>query len=64
MSDITTVALVMLGLLAAHAFMRHRNFDKTLKALPWPFLATAIAIMLLAILLSPGEERDFIYFEF
>lgn len=63
-SDITTVALVMLGLLAAHAFMRHRNFDKTLKALPWPFLATAIATMLLAILLSPGEERDFIYFEF
>lgn len=63
-SDLTTVALVMIGLLTAHVFMRHRNFDQTLKALPWPFLATLIAAMLLAILLSPGEERDFIYFEF
>jgi len=63
-SDITAVVFVMAGLLAAHIFMRHRSFDRTLKSLPWPFLATLIAAMLLAILLSPGEERDFIYFEF
>ena len=64
LNDITTVVLVMVGLITAHICMRHRSFDKTLKALPWPFLATLIAVMLLAILLSPGEERDFIYFEF
>jgi alginate O-acetyltransferase complex protein AlgI len=63
-NDIVTVIVVMSGLLAAHVFMRHRSFDKTLKSLPWPFLATLLAAMLLAILLSPGEERDFIYFEF
>jgi alginate O-acetyltransferase complex protein AlgI len=63
-NDIVTVIVVMSGLLAAHVFMRHRSFDKTLKSVPWPFLATLLAAMLLAILLSPGEERDFIYFEF
>lgn len=63
-SNIAAVTLVIIGLLAAHVFMRHRNFDKTLQALPWPFLAALIAAMLLSILLSPGEERDFIYFEF
>ena len=55
---------VMAALLCAHAFMRHRNFEKTIKRLPWPLIMTLVIGMLLAILLSPGEERDFIYFEF
>ncbi|MDH3577541.1 MAG: MBOAT family protein [Gammaproteobacteria bacterium] len=62
--EITTVIGVMVGILCAHAFMRHRNFEKTIKRLPWPLIVSLIVSMLLAILLSPGEERDFIYFEF
>lgn len=63
-AEITTVVSVMAALLCAHAFMRHRNFEKTIKRLPWPLIMTLVIGMLLAILLSPGEERDFIYFEF
>lgn len=62
--DILSVALAIAGLLAAHTFMRNRSFDRTLQRLPWPLLAALIAAMLLSILLAPGEERDFIYFEF
>ncbi len=35
-----------------------------LKSLPWPAIGMILAGMIIAILLSPGEERDFIYFEF
>jgi alginate O-acetyltransferase complex protein AlgI len=63
-SDASTVLLVMGALLCAHIFMRHRNFEDTVKGLPGPALILMVFAMLVAILLSPGEERDFIYFEF
>ena len=54
----------MAGLLAIHWFMRERSFEETARALPWPVTGMLLAIMLIAMLLSPGEERAFIYFEF
>jgi D-alanyl-lipoteichoic acid acyltransferase DltB (MBOAT superfamily) len=60
--------VTVLGLLAArvgmHWFMREREFDSMLKSLSWQAIGAILAAMIIAILLSPGEERDFIYFEF
>jgi D-alanyl-lipoteichoic acid acyltransferase DltB (MBOAT superfamily) len=62
--NIAVVILTIASLLAAHRFMRDRELSTVIKRLPWPLIGLMVAAMLIAILLSPGEERDFIYFEF
>ncbi len=62
--DIAVVILTIAALLAAHRFMHDRDLGTVIKRLPWPMIGLMLAAMLIAILLSPGEERDFIYFEF
>lgn len=64
LKQLFTVAGVLAALLGTHWFMRRREFGSMLKSLPWPVIGVLLATMLVAILLSPGEERDFIYFEF
>ena len=64
LSQVLTVLGVIGALLGTHWFMRNREFGSMLKSLPWPAIGMILAAMLIAILLSPGEERDFIYFEF
>ncbi len=63
-ADILQVALVVGALLAVHGIMRDRDFEQTARSLSWPLTGLILAAMLIAILLSPGEERAFIYFEF
>lgn len=62
--DVVVVSAVLAALLGTHWFMRNREFGSALKRLPWPVIGLILGAMLIAILLSPGEERDFIYFEF
>ncbi len=62
--DVFVVSGVLVALLGTHWFMRNKEFGSALKRLPWPTIAAILAAMLIAIVLSPGEERDFIYFEF
>jgi len=64
LGQVLTVLGVIATLLGTHWFMRKREFGSTLKSLPWPAIGLILAGMIVAILLSPGEERDFIYFEF
>ena len=64
LSQVLTVLGVIAALLGTHWFMRKREFGSMLKSLPWPAIGLILAAMIVAILLSPGEERDFIYFEF
>ncbi|MFQ5609190.1 MAG: MBOAT family O-acyltransferase [Woeseiaceae bacterium] len=63
-AQVLTVLGVTAALLGTHWYMRQREFGSTLRSLPWPLIGLILAAMLIAILLSPGEERDFIYFEF
>ena len=63
-ADILQVALVVGALLTIHGIMRGRDFEQTARGLSWPLTGLILAAMLIAILLSPGEERAFIYFEF
>jgi hypothetical protein len=44
--------------------MRDRDFEETANGISWPVASMVLAVMILAIVLSPGEERAFIYFEF
>ena len=62
--EVLTVFAVIASLLATHWFMRNRSFESVLKGLSWPAAGLILGAMLIAIVLSPGEERDFIYFEF
>ncbi|MFQ5547776.1 MAG: MBOAT family O-acyltransferase [Woeseia sp.] len=62
--EIRAVLVVVAALLAAHWFMRNRRFETVFKSLPWPVVGLILGAMLTAMVLSPGEERDFIYFEF
>ena len=62
--DVFVVLAIIGALLGTHWFMRNREFGSALKSLPWPAIGLILAAMIIAILLAPGEERDFIYFEF
>ena len=62
--EVLTVVAVIVSLLATHWFMRDRSFEAVFKGLSWPVVGLILGAMLIAIVLSPGEERDFIYFEF
>lgn len=62
--EMLQVGIVTAGLLAVHWFMRNRDFETTARSLSWPAAAIILSVMILAIVLSPGEERAFIYFEF
>ncbi len=62
--EVLTVLTVLASLLATHWFMRDRSFESVFKGLSWPVAGLILGAMLIAIVLSPGEERDFIYFEF
>ena len=64
LDQVWTVLGLIAALLGMHWFMREREFGAMLKGLPWQALGLILAAMIIAILLSPGEERDFIYFEF
>jgi len=63
-AEVSQVALVVAALLAVHWTMRDSGFEQAARKLSWPLAGLILAAMLVAILLSPGEERAFIYFEF
>jgi D-alanyl-lipoteichoic acid acyltransferase DltB (MBOAT superfamily) len=63
-TEVLQVALVVGGLLTVHRLMRDRDFGQTARNVSLPIAALILAAMLIGILISPGEERAFIYFEF
>ncbi|MBB5207388.1 MBOAT family O-acyltransferase [Chiayiivirga flava] len=52
------------ALVATHCLSRNRGIEDTVARLPAPALAAALALLLVAIVLSPGETHAFIYFQF
>lgn len=63
-ADVQQVALVIAGLLGVHWFMRDRDFEETAQGMSWLAVGLSLTAMIVAMLLFPGEERAFIYFEF
>ena len=58
------VVLVTLGLLFSHWMLRDDSIEGSWSRLPVPMRVLALSAMLIAIVLSPGEDRAFIYFQF
>jgi alginate O-acetyltransferase complex protein AlgI len=58
------VAAAFAALFATHWFMRDAVLEDVVERTPWWLRAVALAAMLLAILVVPGDDRAFIYFQF
>jgi alginate O-acetyltransferase complex protein AlgI len=64
-THLTGLALLTIGLmLMAHWLMRDRSLKDQLQVLPVWLKAPLLALMLAAVVLTPGENRAFIYFQF
>jgi alginate O-acetyltransferase complex protein AlgI len=52
------------GLLLVHALLRDTTLETVVERTAWPLRTLALVVMLLALLLFPGVDRAFIYFQF
>ena len=52
------------ALVATHWLLRDTTLPRVVQRLPWPVIAVALGVMLAALVLTPGEDRAFIYFQF
>jgi hypothetical protein len=59
-----SVLAVLASLLAAHAWLRDTSLLERAARTPWWLHATALALMWIAITMTPGSDRAFIYFQF
>ena len=62
MSWVTIICLALL--LVIHWLLRDTDIRQWLDRLPWPVKSLLMASMLLLIILTPGDNRAFIYFQF
>jgi molybdopterin biosynthesis enzyme MoaB len=63
-SQLVVVAVVTGSLLAFHWLMRNSSLEHAWQRSPIWFRAATIAVLLFLIVLSPGDDRAFIYFQF
>jgi alginate O-acetyltransferase complex protein AlgI len=58
-------SLIPVGvLLGVHGLLRNTTLETVVEKTPWPVRALALFAMLVALLLFPGVDRAFIYFQF
>jgi len=58
------IGAVLLGLVLVHTLMRDKSLEDVAAKIPWYAVAGFGAILAMIIILFPGEERAFIYFQF
>ncbi len=63
-ADVLVATVAVGGLLIAHWMLRDMTLEDAVKKMPLWIRVGALALMLLAVFLSPGEDRAFIYFQF
>jgi D-alanyl-lipoteichoic acid acyltransferase DltB (MBOAT superfamily) len=61
---IISVITVVAGMLIAQGLLRNADLERTITELPLWVRGGGIAFFILCILLSPGDDRAFIYFQF
>lgn len=61
--SLTVVALIGC-LLGAHWMLRNSSLEDVAKRVPWWAHSMAIVLLLIALILVPGDNRAFIYFQF
>jgi D-alanyl-lipoteichoic acid acyltransferase DltB (MBOAT superfamily) len=62
--EIRQALVVMIPLLFVHRRLRGTSFRAAMGAWPWPLRSLCLVLLLVALALSPGEDRAFIYFQF
>ena len=58
------VIAVNLGFFAGHWILRDSSLEAVAEKISWKLRAVILAAILLTLILSPGEDRAFIYFQF
>jgi len=61
---LVSVAVIIGGIVLAHAAMRRRTLESMLTTVSTPLLACTWAVMLFAIVITQGSGNAFIYFQF
>jgi alginate O-acetyltransferase complex protein AlgI len=62
--EVITVFIITLGLLIWHWQSRDSSAEKIVARLPWWLTSLLLAVCALAVILTPGDNRAFIYFQF
>lgn len=62
--DVVSVPSIMAGLVLAHALLREHSLREVAEKSPRWIWSLLISLMWLSILMAPGSERAFIYFQF
>jgi hypothetical protein len=62
--DIATVAAVSVCLFGFHFAMKNRSYEDLVAGTPVGIRALGLALMLITLSLTPGDDRAFIYFQF
>lgn len=63
-TDAALSFLAICLLLAVHWALRDQSLEEAISRIPWYVVSTSMAVALLLIMTSPGEDRAFIYFQF
>ena len=63
-AEVALPFIAITALLLSQWFMRKRSIESVVQKLPWPLISIFLALMLLAIIWSPVNDRTFIYFQF
>ena len=64
LTDAVIVLTVLVGVLAANVTSRSVSLDEIFERTPRWLMALGLGLMLTAVLLSNGDDRAFIYFQF
>lgn len=63
-SEVWMVFLLTGALVTSHWFMRNSSLEAVAARVPWGLRAVIVSCLLITLLLVPGEDRAFIYFQF
>ena len=63
-AECTRVLLVVAALFAVHWLLRESRLERVVERLPWWLTALGLAAAAISLLVTPGEDRAFIYFQF
>jgi len=63
-SEIIIVFSLTVALMITHWFMRNTSLEAVASRIPWGLRALIISFMIISLVLAPGEDRAFIYFQF
>jgi D-alanyl-lipoteichoic acid acyltransferase DltB (MBOAT superfamily) len=59
-----SVATIVACTVIAHMLLREADLERSVKRVPLWLRATVLAVMICSLILSPGDDRAFIYFQF